>query len=217
MHKYDPCVLLHAASSWHLWGFVSHSSISVVKLEIKKKLIRYQLKTLAFRFLTESHRSSQKPQFHCSFLFLSGSLVGHFNYAIISEFSLQLLYWVINIRMNCSYVNQITSAILSISNISRLTIAYMWSNGVGAVCILMTRVVSLTLINVYEITDEKKMGFLNYAKLLCMRHYLVKKCKSWLFSILCWIVRTRDCRTWWKQVIYVKAIYGYLYNYAHLR
>ena len=31
----------------------------------------------------------------------------------------------------------------------------MWSNGVGAVCILMTRVVSLTLINVYEITDEK--------------------------------------------------------------
>ena len=29
----------------------------------------------------------------------------------------------------------------------------------------MTRVVSLTLINVYEITDEKKMGFLNYAKI----------------------------------------------------
>ena len=31
----------------------------------------------------------------------------------------------------------------------------MWSHGVGAVCILVTRVVSFTLVNVYEITDEK--------------------------------------------------------------
>ena len=91
--------------------------------------------------------------------------MGHFNCAIISEFSLQLLYWAINILLNYSYVNRITCAILSISSISRLTIAYIWSNGVGAVCILMTRVVSLTLINVYEITDEQKMEFLNYAKI----------------------------------------------------
>ena len=36
--------------------------------------------------------------------------------------------------------------------------------GVGAVCILMTRVVSFTLVNVYETTDEK-MGFQNYANI----------------------------------------------------
>ena len=40
---------------------------------------------------------------------------------------------------------------------------------------------------------------------MCIRHYLVKNCKSWLFSILCWIARTRDCRTWWKQVIHAKS------------
>ena len=137
------------------------------KIRNKKKLIKYWLKTLAFRFLTESHRSSQKPQFHCSFLFLNGSLVRHFNYAIISEFSLQLRYCAINIQMNCSDVNQITCAILSISSISRLTIAYMWSNGVCAVCILMTGVVSLTLINVYEITDEKKNGISKLYKNYC--------------------------------------------------
>ena len=32
----------------------------------------------------------------------------------------------------------------------------MWSIGVGAVYILVTRVVSFTLVNVYEITDKKK-------------------------------------------------------------
>ena len=51
--------------------------------------------------------------------------------------------------------SEFTCAILSISSISRLTIAYMWSIGVGAVCILVTRVVSFTLVNVYEITDKK--------------------------------------------------------------
>ena len=40
----------------------------------------------------------------------------------------------------------------------------MWSNGVGAVCILVTRVVSFTLVNVYEIT-MKKLGFQNDAKI----------------------------------------------------
>ena len=40
----------------------------------------------------------------------------------------------------------------------------MWSNGVGAVCILVTRLVSFTLVNVYEITDEK-LGFQNDAKI----------------------------------------------------
>ena len=117
---------------------------------------------------------------------LSGSLVGHFNCAIISEFSLQFLYWVINIHMNCSYVNQTTCAILSISSISKLTIAYMWSNRVGAVCILMTKVVSLALINVYEIADQKKDGISKLCKkLLRIRHYCPKECKSWLFSTFC--------------------------------
>ena len=51
--------------------------------------------------------------------------------------------------------SEFTCAILSISSISRLTIAYMWSIGVGAVCILVTRVVSFTLVNVYEIIDKK--------------------------------------------------------------
>ena len=35
----------------------------------------------------------------------------------------------------------------------------MWSIGVGTVCILVTRVVSFTLVNVYEITDKKKWDF----------------------------------------------------------
>ena len=60
--------------------------------------------------------------------------------------------------------SEFTYAILAISSISRLTIAYRWSTGVGAVFILMTRVLSFTLVNVYEITDEK-MGFQNYAKI----------------------------------------------------
>ena len=45
----------------------------------------------------------------------------------------------------------------------------MWSIGVGAVCILVTRVVSFTLVNVYETTNEK-MGFQNVHKPLpCLK------------------------------------------------
>ena len=131
-------------------------------------------------------RKFAKTSISLQLFVLSGSLVGHFNCAIISEFSLQFLYWVINIHMNCSYVNQTTCAILSISSISKLTIAYMWSNRVGAVCILMTKVVSLALINVYEIADQKKDGISKLCKkLLRIRHYCPKECKSWLFSTFC--------------------------------
>ena len=93
-----------------------------------------------------------------------------------------------------------TCAIFSISSISRLTIAYMWSNGVAAVCILVTRVVSFTLVNVYEIRDKKKWDFKIIQKMPFIRHYRVKECKPWLFSTFCWIARTRDCRTWRKKL-----------------
>ena len=63
------------------------------------------------------------------------------------------------------FYSEFTCAILSISSISRLTIAHMWSIGVGAACILMTRVVSFTLVNVYETTYEK-MGFQTYANIV---------------------------------------------------
>ena len=49
----------------------------------------------------------------------------------------------------------------------------------------------------------RKWNFKIMPKMLCMSHYRVKGCKPWLFSIFFWIARTRDCRTWWKQVIYV--------------
>ena len=51
----------------------------------------------------------------------------------------------------------------------------MWSNGVGAVCILMTRVVSFTFVNVYEIR-EKKLDLKIMQKLPCIRHHRFKKC-----------------------------------------
>ena len=65
--------------------------------------------------------------------------------------------------------SEFTCAILSISSISRLTIAYMGSIGVGAVCILVTRVVSFTLVNVYEITDKKLCKIAVHKPLPCLR------------------------------------------------
>ena len=54
---------------------------------------------------------------------------------------------------------------------------------------------------------KKKNGvFQIMQKLLCISHYRVKECKPWLFSIFCWIARTRDCRTWWKKVVYAKNL-----------
>ena len=49
----------------------------------------------------------------------------------------------------------------------------MWSNGVAAVCILVTRVVSFTLVNVYEIRDKKN----EISK-------LSKKCLSYAITVL---------------------------------
>ena len=137
------------------------------KIRNKKKMNKISAKDITVSVSNRESKEFAKTSISLQLSVLSGSLVGHFNCAIISEFSLQFLYWAINIRTNCSYVNQITCAILSISSISKLTIAYMGSNGVGAVCILMTGVVSLTLINVYEITDEKKNGISKLYKTCC--------------------------------------------------
>ena len=66
MHTYDPFVLLHVASLWHLPGVASHSSVSVVRLERKreKKGIKYQLKSFSVS-IRESYElsNSQKPKF----------------------------------------------------------------------------------------------------------------------------------------------------------
>ena len=73
MHTYDPFVLLHVASLWHLPGVASHSSVSVVRLERnrEKKGIKYQLKSFSVS-IRESYElsNSQKPKFIWSFLFL---------------------------------------------------------------------------------------------------------------------------------------------------
>ena len=73
MHTYDPFVLLHVASLWHLPGVTSHSSVSVVRLERnrEKKGTKYQLKSFSVS-IRESYElsNSQKPKFIWSFLFL---------------------------------------------------------------------------------------------------------------------------------------------------
>ena len=61
VHTYDPHVLWHVASLWHLPVNASHLLVSVVKLERKRgknSWIKYQLKTKAFWFLSKSHRNS---------------------------------------------------------------------------------------------------------------------------------------------------------------
>ena len=102
-----------------------------------------------------------------------------------------------------------TCAILPISSISRLTIAHMWSKGVGAVCILVTGMVSFTLVNFYKLTDRKE-GI-----------KLCKTCRAEASTVLNGVShgclqpfagfwsRTRDCRTWRKLVVYVKS-YSFL-------
>ena len=52
---------------------------------------------------------------------------------------------------------------------------------------------------------KKKWDFKSMQKSLCISHNCVKECKPWLFSTFCWIARTRDCRTWWKKVVYAKT------------
>ena len=77
----------------------------------------------------------------------------------------------------------------------------MWTNGVGTVCILVTRVVSFTLVKVYEITDKK-----NAISKLCKK----RRAQAITFGR---IARTRDYRTWGKKVIYVKKLsFGNLKN-----
>ena len=54
-------------------------------------------------------------------------------------------------------------------------------------------------------SQMKKWDFKIMQKLLCISHYCVKECKPWLFLTFCWIARTRDCRTWWKKLVYAKT------------
>ena len=99
---------------------------------------------------------------------------------------------------------EFTCAILSIPSISRLTIAYIRSIGVGAVCILMTRVVSFTLVNVYEITDEKK-GFQNYAEIAVHKPLLCERVQAMaVFNLLL------DCENARLSYLMKKLVYSYL-------
>ena len=50
----------------------------------------------------------------------------------------------------CNEEIKFTSAVLSISSISRLTFTYMWSKGVIALSIHVTGVISFTLVNIWE-------------------------------------------------------------------
>ena len=78
MHTYDPFVLLHVASLWHLPMNASH--LSVVKLGRKKDQkkntwinINYRYKHFDFyqtAIGTQQLSNSRKPQFICSFLLL---------------------------------------------------------------------------------------------------------------------------------------------------
>ena len=52
---------------------------------------------------------------------------------------------------------------------------------------------------------KKKWDLKSMQRSQCISHNCVKACKPRLFSTFCWIARTRDCRTWWKQVMYVKS------------
>ena len=102
--------------------------------------------------------------------------------------------------------SEFTCAILSISSISRLTIAFMWFIGADAVCILMTRWFPLHS-SMSMKSQMKKWAFKIMQKLPCISHYCVKECKPWLFLTFCWIARTRDCRTWWKKLVYAKTYF----------
>ena len=55
-------------------------------------------------------------------------------------------------------------------------------------------------------SQMKKRDFKIMHELSCISLYFVKECRQWLFSTFCWSARMRDCRTWWKKLVYAKAI-----------
>ena len=56
----------------------------------------------------------------------------------------------------CNDEINFTCAVLSISSISSVTLTYMWSKGVHACSIHVTRVISFTLVNICKIINIKK-------------------------------------------------------------
>ena len=62
---------------------------------------------------------------------------------------------------HCRKLIEITWASLSISSVSSVACTYMWSNGVGTVSIHMTRKISCTFVNIWEMTGFQSR-FLEY-------------------------------------------------------
>ena len=56
----------------------------------------------------------------------------------------------------CKEEMKFTYAVFSISSISSVTLTYMWSKGVHACSIHVTRVISFTLVNICKIINKKK-------------------------------------------------------------
>ena len=65
----------------------------------------------------------------------------------------------------CSEEIKFTCAVLSISSISSVTLTYMWSKGVRACSIHVTRVTSFTLVNICKIISIKKINWEKFARI----------------------------------------------------
>ena len=71
---------------------------------------------------------------------------------------LNLTYLIIILGLLLAFRKAIkfTCTITSVPSISRVAFTYMWSNGICATSIHMTRVISFTFVNIWEIKDERK-------------------------------------------------------------
>ena len=110
---------------------------------------------------------------------------------LVLDLNLTYLIIILGLLLALRKAVKFTCTITSVPSISRVAFTYMWSNGICATSIHMTRVISFTFVNIWEIKDERKRRRKKEKKNALKRE---EKCYHHIFQLinLSWAAASAD-------------------------
>ena len=220
----DPCVFLQRAFTWHLSGYVFHSSISFKKKEKKRKELKmwfvFLFKVIhvhVYGFMRFSGWTCKSNRYFSNLFTLVQQKLSK-AYAInCSCFATGAQKTLYNqkkkerTKRNNPWPHSLVIPNLPVQ-FCPFPVYPGWQSHKYDPLVLVQFACSWQEwfplhLSMSMKSQTKKWDFRIMQKLPCISDCCVKECKPWLFSSFRWIARTRDCHTWWKKVVYAKTYF----------
>ena len=217
MQTCDPCVFLQKAFTWHLSGYVWHSSISVKKKTLRRKRKEWKWDLV---FIQKSYMCMYMKKVDYLFaIFWFHAILG-LDLSVKALFCIFFFTLSKAYAINCScFATGAQNTLYKQQKKERTKIRHLWPHFL----VILNSPVQFCPFPVYPgwqshtcdplvlvqfasswqewfplhssmsmKSQMKKWDFRIMQKLTCISHYYVEECKPWLFSNFFWMARTRD-------------------------